>query len=111
MSRVVWAASEALESSSAQITRRLRVAASMTTIGAPGFSACDMSVSGAGLVLFMAIGLSRPGTRTTMSLPGLNPSFRLYGAALIWLLAPFVGIAAWGRRTRTPVGVELSLTV
>ena len=22
-----------------------------------------------------------------------------------------VGIAAWGRRTRTPVGVELSLTV
>ena len=73
----MFAASGALESSSAQISRRSWVWASMTTIGAFGLNASDMSVSGAGFVCWRAAGLSSPGTRTTMALPGLKPSFRL----------------------------------
>ena len=66
----------ALESSSAQMSWRLPVFSSMTTIGAFFLNACDMSVSGAGFVCFSASGVSRPGTRATIVLPGLNPSLR-----------------------------------
>src|SRR6185503_1291496 len=70
-----------------------------------------MSVNRTGLVLLKAAVLSSPGTLTMMSLPGLNPSLRLYSATLIWLPWVFVGIAFWGRLTRSPVALDGSLTV
>ena len=91
-----WA-SLAFESSSAQISWRLPVFASMTTIGAPGSNAFDISASETGLVFSNAVGLSRPGTRTTIPLPGLKPSLRSYSVTLTWLPAVLVGIAPCGR--------------
>src|SRR5262245_61018855 len=109
--RVVWWASLAVESSSAQISWRLPVLASMTTIGAPGLNALDMSVKRTALVLLNALGLSRPGTRTTIMLPGLKPSLRLYSATWTWLPWVFEGIPPCGRFTRTPVLLEASCLV
>ncbi len=65
-----------MESSSAQMSWRFLVFSSMTTIGARFLNACDMSVSGAGLVCLSASGVSSPGTRATIVLPGLKPSLR-----------------------------------
>ena len=55
--------------------------------------------------------LVRPGTRTTIVWPGLNPSWRLYCATAMRRPALLAGIAPAGRRTRSPVGVLPSRTV
>src|SRR6476620_1952265 len=84
---------------------RLPVFASITTMGAAGLNAWDRSVSRAGFVLLSAVGLSSPGMRATIMLPGLNPSLRLYSATLVWAPAVLVGIACIGSCTRNPVAL------
>ena len=79
ISSAVLAGDVAFESSSTQIGTRLLVAASITTIGS--FESCDSlrlrSLSGIGLVFANASGVSRPGTLSVITCPGLNPSLRL----------------------------------
>ena len=69
----------AFESISTQIGVRLPVSASITTIGS--FESCDSlrlrSASGIGFVFVSASGLSRPGTLSVITWPGLKPSLRL----------------------------------
>ena len=74
MSRSVSALVLALASISAQISWRLPVAWSITTIGWRLASERLMSVSGTAPVRFSAAALSSPGMWTTIELPGLNPS-------------------------------------
>ena len=102
---MVCPGSLAFESSSAKIRCRLPVFALITTMGAVGLNAWDMSVSRTGFVLLSAVGLSSPGMRATIMLPGLNPSLRLYSATLIWTPAVLVGIASLGICTRNPVAL------
>ena len=102
------AASVAFESSSDQISWRLPVAWSITTIGWRLANARAMLVSGTAPVRFIAAWVSSPGTWSRIALPGLNPSLRSYGpTAICWPLV-LVGIAAAGSLTRTPVTLCLS---
>ena len=75
----------ALESSSTQIGTRLPVSASITTIGSfESWDSLRLSLlSGIGSVFANACGVSSPGTRRVITWPGLKPSLRLYGAAVI----------------------------
>ena len=63
----------AWESSSAQISWRLPVLASITTIGARLAKAADMFTCGTARL----VRRSRPGTTVTIVWPGLKPSERL----------------------------------
>jgi hypothetical protein len=100
---IVFAGLSAFESSSTQMSWRFPVFSSIRTTGARLRNACDMSVSGAGLVSCSACGVSSPGTFATIMLPGLKPSLRSYGATSICEPSWFVGIAACGRWTPSPV--------
>ena len=70
-----------------------------------------MSVCGTAPVFAKACGVSRPGTRTTISCPGLKPSARSYSAGSMCDPARFAGIDAAASATRRPVTVEGSATV
>ncbi len=58
-----------------------------------------------------AAGVSRPGTRTMIVLPGEKPSARFQSVGSIRLPLLFTGIASRGKAMRRPVGVERSATV
>src|SRR4051794_40779857 len=70
-----------------------------------------MSVIGTAPVRRNASGVSSPGTFVTIMLPGLNPSFQLYGAALTGLPNRFFGIQSSCRASRLPVGLVGSALV
>ena len=95
ISSAVLAAAVALESSSTQIGTRLPLSASITVMGS--FESWDslrlILLIGIGLVFANACGLSRPGTRRVITCPGLKPSLRLYGAAVMGVPSLFCGMA------------------
>ena len=91
----------ACASSSAQYGVRSPVRVLSSTIGAFGASERPMSVTGA-IPLAAA---SRPGTRTRIGEPGLNPSCRFHSVGSIGVPCTLAGIAAAANRTRFPVGL------
>src|SRR5215212_1438652 len=70
-----------------------------------------MSVIGTAPVRAKAAGVSSPGTFVTIMLPGLKPSFQLYGAALTGLPSRLRGIQSSRRASRLPVGLVGSALV
>ena len=73
----MFAADEAFESSSAQISWRRPVRALITTIGWSESKDRARSVIGTAPVCANAAGVSRPGTFVTIGAPGLKPSDQL----------------------------------
>jgi hypothetical protein len=101
--RVAFDGTEA--SSSAQIGWRLPVRASISTTGWRRARLRSMSVIGTIPLRSNARRLSRPGMRTMICWPGLNPSARFQSRGSIRTPSAFAGIAARGSASRLPVGV------
>ena len=98
----------AFESSSAQIGWRLPVRALITTTGEPFASPRRRFVSGGSLLRLTAFGVSRPGTLTSIALPGLKPSARFMSVGSIGLPSLLRGMADFLSASRRPVSVRLS---
>src|SRR5512132_4684801 len=97
----------AVESISAQIGWRLPVRALITTTGDLLARPRLRSVSGGSLLLRTARGVSRPGTFTSIALPGLNPSARFMSVGSIGVALLLRGIAVLLSARRRPVSVRL----
>jgi predicted MFS family arabinose efflux permease len=98
----------AFASSSENSATRFPVRSSIITIGWPGCSERPMSSTPAAPVRVNAAGLSSPGTCTIAAEPGLKPSALSYGRALTRCPVSLLGIAPAGKRTRSPVALDLS---
>src|SRR5690242_19103465 len=98
-------------STSAQMSWRLPLFSSITTIGELLRSERKTSLTVGAWMRASLDGVLRPGTLTRIGAPGLKPSARLYGRGSIGTPLLLRGISLFTRWTRRPVDVVRSLTV